>query len=72
MANKPGDIIVRRNKCSADVPLAAEEPPFIRKIKFELYGVEMIEGEVKQSRNSGRVYPPPEWVGKRVKIIRIE
>jgi putative transposon-encoded protein len=42
------------------------------KSKFEVYGEEMIEKEVKQSGNSGRVYLPPEWVGKRVKIIRIE
>jgi putative transposon-encoded protein len=40
--------------------------------KFEVYGEEMIEKEVKQSGNSGRVYLPPEWVGKHVKIIRIE
>jgi len=42
------------------------------KAKFEVYGEEMIEKEVKQSGNSGRVYLPPEWVGKRVKIIRID
>ena len=42
------------------------------KSKFEVYGDEMIEKEVKQSGNSGRVYLPPEWVGKHVKIIRIE
>ena len=48
----------RRN----DAPLA----------KFEVYGEEMIEKEVKQSGNSGRVYLPPEWVGKQVKIIRLD
>ena len=32
----------------------------------------MIEKEVKLSGNSGRVYLPPDWVGRRVKIIRIE
>jgi len=42
------------------------------KSKFEVYGEEMIEKEVKQSGNSGRVYLPPEWVGKNVKIIRID
>lgn len=42
------------------------------KSKFEVYGEEMIEKEVKLSGNSGRVYLPPEWVGKRVKIIRID
>jgi putative transposon-encoded protein len=42
------------------------------KAKFEVYGEEMIEKEVKQSGNSGRVYLPPEWIGKLVKIIRID
>lgn len=42
------------------------------KVKFEVYGEELLEKEVKQSGNSGRVYLPPEWVGKHVKIIRIE
>jgi len=44
----------------------------VQKVKFEVYGEEMIEKEVKLSGNSGRVYLPPEWVGKHVKIIRIE
>lgn len=47
----------------------SDPPP---KAKFEVYGEEMIEKEVKQSGNSGRVYLPPEWVGKAVKIIRID
>jgi putative transposon-encoded protein len=46
-----------------------DKPP---KAKFEVFGEEMIEKEVKQSGNSGRVYLPPEWVGKHVKIIRID
>lgn len=42
------------------------------KAKFETFGEEMIEKKVKRSGNSGRVYLPPEWVGKHVKIIRID
>jgi putative transposon-encoded protein len=42
------------------------------KVKFEVYGEEMIEKVVKLSGNSGRVYLPPDWVGCRVKIIRID
>jgi len=42
------------------------------KVKFEVYGEEMIEKEVKLSGNSGRVYLPPDWVGHYVKIIRID
>ena len=41
------------------------------KVKFEIYGEEMIEKRVKLSGNSGRVYLPPNWVGHIVKIIRI-
>ena len=42
------------------------------KVKFEVYGEEMVEKSVKMSGNSGRVYLPPDWVGCRVKIIRID
>lgn len=42
------------------------------KVKFEIYGEEMIEKRVKASGNSGRVYLPPGWVGHHVKIIRID
>jgi len=43
-----------------------------KKVKFEIYGEEMLEKEVKLSGNSGRVYLPPDWVGKHVKIIRTD
>lgn len=43
-----------------------------KKVKFEVYGEEMIEKNVKSSGNSGRVYLPPDWVGCNVKIIRID
>jgi putative transposon-encoded protein len=42
------------------------------KVKFEIYGEEMIEKRVKSSGNSGRVYLPPHWVGHKVKIIRTD
>ncbi len=42
------------------------------KVKFEIYGEEMIEKVVKSSGNSGRVYLPPDWVGHYVKIVRID
>lgn len=47
-----------------------DAPP--TKVKFEIYGEEMIEKKVKSSGNSGRVYLPPNWVGHHVKIIRID
>ncbi|MFH1982368.1 MAG: DUF2080 family transposase-associated protein [Pseudomonadota bacterium] len=42
------------------------------RVLFELWGEEMIEKKVKPSANSGRVYLPPGWVGRKVKIIRID
>ena len=50
----------------------SEPDPTKRKVKFEIYGEEMIEKKVKSSGNSGRVYLPPNWVGHHVKIIRID
>ncbi len=43
-----------------------------KKVKFEIYGEELIEKKVKSSGNSGRVYLPPNWIGHQVKIIRID
>jgi hypothetical protein len=40
--------------------------------KFGFFGKELIEKEVKKFGNSGRVYLPLNWVGKNVKIIRID
>lgn len=46
-----------------------EETP---KPKFEIYAEEMIEKKVRPSGRSGRIYLPPEWVGKHVKVIRLD
>ena len=43
-----------------------------KKVKFEVYGEEMREKYVKMSGGSGRVYLPPDWVGHKVKIIRVD
>lgn len=42
------------------------------RVKFEVYGEEMIEKQVKASGNSGRIYLPPNWVGHTVKVIKVE
>ena len=47
-------------------------PDASTRVKFEIFGEEMIEKRVKASGNSGRVYLPPDWVGHKVKIIRID
>jgi len=44
----------------------------ISKVRFEVFGEEMIEKVVKSSGNSGRIYLPPNWVGHKVKIIKVE
>lgn len=49
-----------------------EDPGRSQKAKFGLFGVEMIEKEVKPRGNTGRVYLPLDWVGKLVKIIRVD
>ena len=41
-------------------------------VRFEVYGQEMLEKMVRASGNSGRVYLPTNWVGRQVKIIRID
>lgn len=43
-----------------------------KQTKIQLTGYEMLEKQVNKSGNSGRVYVPIEWIGKRVKIILLE
>lgn len=42
-----------------------------KEVKFNLYGEEVIHKTVTASGSCGRVYLPLAWVGKRVKIIRV-
>ncbi|MDM8544576.1 DUF2080 family transposase-associated protein [Desulfococcaceae bacterium HSG7] len=58
------------NKIDKTLDGVVEKPS--SKVKFEVWGEEMIDKKVKQSGNSGRVYLPPNWVGHNVKIIRID
>ena len=43
-----------------------------KEAKFEVFGQEMVEKVVAKSGSSGRVYLPPDWIGKRVKVIRVD
>jgi len=43
-----------------------------KETKIQLTGYEMLEKQVKKSGNSGRVYVPIEWIGKKVKMILIQ
>ena len=44
----------------------------MKETKMQLTGFEMLEKQVNKSGNSGRVYVPVEWIGKRVKVILLE
>ncbi len=39
--------------------------------EFKVVGFEMIDREVRKSGNTGRVYLPRNWIGSRIKIIRV-
>ncbi len=61
-----------KSRRCASSPAAAGPGAAPSRIRFEGYGEEMIQKKVSQSGSSGRVYLPLEWVGKNVKIIRID
>ncbi len=70
-----GVIFMANEKAKGNGQISSKEadPGRIRgRVKFEVYGEEMVEKQVKLSGNSGRVYLPPDWVGSWVKIIRID
>jgi putative transposon-encoded protein len=58
------------NKSRSD-PAATEKKSDSR-VKFEVYGEEIVEKVAKLCGNSARVYLPTDWVGSRIKIIRID
>jgi putative transposon-encoded protein len=70
-SNGKGKIISVPNE-KIQINTDADDRPLSKKVKFEVYGEEMIEKDVKMSGNSGRVYLPPDWVGHRIKIIRVD
>lgn len=40
--------------------------------KFTLYGVEIVEKKVSVCNKGGRIYLPLGWLGKKVKIVRLD
>lgn len=46
--------------------------PAARPAKIEVLGEELLEKKVRASNRQGRVYLPLSWLGKRVKIIRVD
>ncbi|MGA2937516.1 MAG: DUF2080 family transposase-associated protein [Syntrophobacteraceae bacterium] len=69
---------MERNTTAGDTPIETTRDPenlpeaAHKMVKFEVFGEEMLEKQVKLSGNSGRIYLPPDWVGHRVKVIRID
>jgi len=61
-----------RNLKEREEEKAPAEPRPFGRVKFEIYGEEMIQKKVRPSGASGRVYLPPEWVDRHVKIIRVD
>ncbi|MFZ0930275.1 MAG: DUF2080 family transposase-associated protein, partial [Syntrophobacteraceae bacterium] len=53
-----GDTPVEKTLDPENLPEAAH-----KMVKFEVFGEEMLEKQVKLSGNSGRIYLPPDWVG---------
>ena len=49
-----------------------EDPAKYPKPKLGIFGIEMIEKEVKPRGSTGRIYLPADWVGKLVKILLID
>lgn len=39
---------------------------------FEIKGFEILEKTAKAQGTSGRVYVPPDWIGHRVAIVRLD
>ena len=71
--NKTGlNLLDERNEPADETAATLPSAISSTRVKFEIYGEEMIEKRVKASGNSGRVYLPPDWVGHKVKIIRID
>ena len=65
-------VALKRKTGLKEISGKPDNPGKSSKAKFGVFGKEMIEKKVKPSGNSGRVYLPSDWVGKHVKIIRID
>ena len=65
-------VALKRKMDQKEISVKPADSSRIPKAKFRVFGEEMIEKEVKPSGNTGRVYLPPDWVGKHVKIIRMD
>ena len=44
----------------------------LEKDMFQVWGYELIIKRVTDAKTTGKIYLPKEWIGKRVKVIRME
>jgi hypothetical protein len=65
-------VALKKETGLSEISATPKDPGKPYRSKFGIFGKELIEKEVKKSGNSGRVYLPMNWVGKHVKIIRID
>ena len=74
MANRASGKQPRDKKPAAPLVLMGNHSSQLNdgKTKFELCGVAQLEKKVASSIKCGRIYLPLDWVGKRVKIIRMD
>lgn len=72
--HQPGEneVALKKEMDLKEIGDKPQSPGKLFKTKFGVFGEEMIEKEVRPSGNTGRVYLPLDWVGKHVKIIRID
>ncbi len=52
--------------------MAENDKDAMRLMKIEIQAYQVAEKVVKPGGNSGRVYVPVDWIGKRVKILLLE
>ena len=41
-------------------------------VKMQMEGYEAVEKTAERGGNSGRIYVPKSWIGKKVRAVRIE
>jgi hypothetical protein len=71
---QPGEnmVALKKETVADEIRRKTNDPENLSRAKFRVFGEEMIEKEVKPAGNTGRIYLPMDWVGKHVKIIRID
>ena len=50
----------------------SDRTQYKRRVKFEVFGEELVEKIVKVSGKNGRIYLPINWIGRQVKIVRVD